>query len=118
MKGYLILSAKLTLVLALFISNAFAADPAVTVTILPPSSVTEGGGNLIFVLRRAPVSATQLRVRFKMTGSAPEGQDYAAPVHDVNFAQNAETINVTIQSNDDSTAEPNETVTLNVLPPV
>ena len=69
----------------LLLAGIASATSTVTISILPPDHVVEGGGNFIFVLRRAgDLPAT--KVLYKVSGTATSGSDYTAPSGTAAFA--------------------------------
>jgi hypothetical protein len=107
----------LSFAFALLLAGIASATSTVTISILPPDRIVEGGGNFIFVLRRAgDLPAT--KVLYKVSGTATSGSDFTAPSGSADFASGQDTANVSIPTLDDLKAEADETVTLTVIPPV
>jgi hypothetical protein len=101
----------------LLLAGIASATSTVTISILPPDHIVEGGGNFIFVLRRAG-DLPSTKVLYKVSGTATSSSDFTAPSGIAAFASGQDTANVSIPTLDDLQAEAAETVTVTVIPPV
>jgi hypothetical protein len=94
------------------------ADPRITLALAPATGVTEDGpANLIYTFSRTGPTTSPLTVNYIVTGTATLGTDYtgiaATPATKaITFAAGSATAAVTVNPTPDTTAETNETVTL------
>jgi len=99
--------------------QVYTPDVSVSVTATAPV-ISEGGGTSQFVIARPALDLTQpLPVIFQVSGTATRGTDYVLKTNGVPLLGNAavipagsSTLNVTLDTVDDSIAEPTETVAL------
>ena len=93
----------------------------VNIRVVHPSAA-EGGdeetGNAVFELQRTGLLETSLEVFFAWAGEATLGEDYLAPRDSITFLAGESTALVEIQSIDDQLVEGDETLVLQLLPPV
>ena len=93
-------------------------DPRITLTIAPATGVTEDDtANLIYTFSRTGPTTSALTVNYTVAGTASLGTDYtgitATPANkSITFAAGSPTTTVTVDPITDTTAEANETVTL------
>jgi hypothetical protein len=97
-------------------------DTDVSVAVSPASVMEDGATNLVYTFTRNGVTSGALTVNFSVGGTATFGTDYTqtgaatftAVSGMVTFGVGASTATVTVDPTADSTAEPDETVTLTV----
>ena len=101
--------------------NGSSVTETVTITVTPAPDVVIGdatvteGGDLEFVVSLSRTFSAPIEVTFSTAdGSATAGDDYPATSVTITFAPGDTTATVTVPTTDDSTDEPDETLTLSV----
>ena len=97
------------------------STPEINLSVTPASVSEDGRANLMFAFSRSGSTAQALSVQYNLGGTASLGSDYtgiasSAVVKTISFAAGSTTVSVSVDPVADSSVEPNETVSLTLLP--
>lgn len=94
---------------------ATGAAPAVSVTALVPTASESGPASGTFRLTRTGPTADAQSVTYSLTGTASKGSDYQSPPAPAIIPSGAAFADIAIVPINDTTIEPDETVTLSIV---
>ena len=83
-----------------------------TITVTVEETTIDEGGNATYEISTDKVRNEATTITYMLAGSARDGSDYTTPEFEVDLPANAESVNVSIATRDDSLVEYNESLEL------
>ncbi len=91
-----------------------AGTPTVSVAVAPAAVNVDGSGTLVYTFTRSGATTDPLTVNYSVSGTATSGTDFAALSGSLTIAAGQTSATVSVNPNDDTTVEPDETIILTV----